>query len=244
MPQSLPSTTPRQITVKPTDPRRLTPAQVFADGDSFGTTLLVIALDLFGPDFLDWSPISAVADLEETTGVAIPGANVDKLNAAVRLLTTNEFFTSLPDFLLTCNVLSNKSLVPETTDPVAEPAEVAWGVCEAMLLTPLDAREFEFSPDICKYTGMLLDNAGFARTPSVLGFADRAEPDVTDVDADLQELTVAVADERVSDVEREVQENLESLVHQLSRLALYNGSTRGALEAIQKRVREFSDAIN
>jgi len=244
MPQTLLSTSPTQSHIKPADPRRVTPAQAYADGESFGTTLLIVALDLFGPECLDWDPLAMTANLEEETGVAIPGANVDKLNAAIRLLTTNEFFTSLPDYILCCNVLSNKSLVPETTDPVAEPAEMAWGVCEAMLLTPLDPKEFQFSPDVCAYAGKILDAAGFARTPAVLDFADRTVPDVAGVDAELQTLTVAVADERVSEVEREVQGNLETLVHQLSRLALRNGSTRGALEAIQKRVREFSDATD
>ena len=239
---SLPTQPNTQIQIKPADPRRKTPAQVFADSESFGTTLLTVALDLFGTECLEWSPLTLTVELEAETGVAIPGANVDKLCEAVRLLTTNEFFAALPDFIRACNVLSNKSLVPETTDPVAEPAEVAWGILEAILLTPLEPKELQFSTDIAKYVGMLLDESGFSRTPEILSFADRKEPDVTAQDAELQTITTSIADERVRDVEREVQENLEQLIHQISALSLRNGQTRGLLDAIQKRVREFKDA--
>lgn len=238
----MPTQTNSQYKIKPGDPRLQRPGQVFADGDSFATTLLIVALDLLGMEALEWSPLTLIAELERETGVAIPGANVDKVCEAVRLLTTNEFFQSVPDFIRACNVLSNKSLVPETTDPIAEPAEVAWGVCEAIMLTPLDPEEVNFSTDVAVFTGMLLDEFGFGRTPDLLGFADRKVPDVTYEDAELQVMTAGVADERVQDVEREVQTNLELLVHQVSSLSLKNGHTRGILDAIQKRVREFKDA--
>lgn len=239
--QSLPQQSTTEIRISPNDSRLRTPAQVYADSESFGTTLLIVALDLFETECLDWSPLTLTAELEAETGVAIPGVNIDKVCEAIRLLTTNEFFVALPDFIRACNVLSNKSNIPELTDPVAEPAEVAWGVCEAVLLTPLDPKEVNFSTDVSKYTGMLLDEYGFGRTPSMLSFADRQEPDVSQPDAELQVLTTAIADDRVREVEQEVQKNMELLISQVSSLSLRNGKTRGILDAIQKRVREFQD---
>ena len=103
--------------------------------DLAATGLLIIVMDRLGSDVLQWDPETISLELSQELGVELPPANFNKLMAAIELVTSDVFYTSLPDFIRLCNVLYNGTLSALAFDP-ADAAEIAWGITEALLIWP------------------------------------------------------------------------------------------------------------
>lgn len=109
--------------------------QVWLSEQSYATTLLLCYMDAYGSEGLDWDPMTIRHEIEEDYGVKLPNKSFNKLMAAINIATTDQFYTSLPDFIDLCNVLSGDVLDPRWFDP-ADPGECAWGMTEAMFISP------------------------------------------------------------------------------------------------------------
>src|SRR4051812_19317451 len=83
--------------------------QLLRDPDTFATTLLVLFVDRYGMEAMEWHPRAIAAQLADDFGVAVPAFTLDKLMAAITVLTTDYFYKNLSRFIDLCNVLSGDS---------------------------------------------------------------------------------------------------------------------------------------
>lgn len=206
------------------------------------TTLFVAFVDLFiagrpapeDPDDspLAWAPETIVHELSDRLGIPIPARSVDRLMAAVALVTTDDFYESVPAFIGICNVLSGSHLEVEHFDP-ADAGECAWGITEALLLAPPAPDDPEpFSDEVRAYVGHVLDMEGIITPPDVLRIGIRSKPQADlDVSADWSddpEMFAAIRSrdqDRGDDLRALIRERLSMLLRELESLPLVHGQT-------------------
>lgn len=202
---------------------------VLADPEAYATVLLVILLDKYGTEALTWSPETIQLELHDDFNVILPTVNRDKLLMAINLVVTDDFYQRLPRFIQACNVLSGSEFRPEVFDP-ADAAECAWGMTEAMLISPPDGDE-PFNDDIRYYIGAVLDQEAIRTPPDLLnigirntntGMVDWSDmsDDPTMFSAEFQQ-----QNDKSQEIQAMLKENLQELMEQLGKLPLENGST-------------------
>jgi len=210
--------------------------------DSFATTLLVVAVQTYGTECLTWTPDTLLIELQEDFNCVVPQENLDKLMAAVTIVTTDRFRASLPDFIDICNALSGTPLDTAVFDP-ADTYEIAWGMTEAELLWP--QHDTEINPQIIGYIENVLADDSFIRAPKIL------QPFIPDFDksvnfenfgdaedADIYSGMFQNQQERVQDVDAAVAGNIEKLKLQLTSLNLENGTGEDILQKLFKEMAE------
>lgn len=213
--------------------------EMWKSPQTFATVLITVFLDRFGTDGLTWDPSTIAMEVEDEFDVDLPQLALDKLMAAIALITTDRFYTSLPDFIATCNILSGDTYDPNTFDP-AEGDEIAWGITESMLIYPPDDEaESPFSDEIRAYIGAALDAEGIINPPDILRIALRSANVSTSLDdfSDDPSMFNAIYDmesAKTGDINRIVKEKTKMLHDQLAALKLQNGSTEKVLTALQQ----------
>jgi len=171
----------------PDDPRAQWPGyghrrerlgRAFQSSDSYATTLTVAAAELYDLDFLEWAPETIYLQLQDDLGVTLPAGNLDRIMAAVSVLSTDRFYRDLPGFIQLCNVFAGSDFTPLVFDP-ADAWEMAWAITEVALLDPPDEQENVFSDDIRRYIGEMVKREGIVNPPDVLALAifDEHNPD-------------------------------------------------------------------
>ncbi len=216
------------------------------DPDTFATTMLVIAVEAFGPECLydrddpdrgPWHPTTFRTMLEEKFGCQLPKANLDKLMAAVTVVTTDLFFGSVMSFIPLANILAGDEFDPDTWEK-ADAVECAWAITEALLLDPPDGDNPEpFSDEVRTYVGMVLRDEGYVTPPDVLkiaidgDFSDKVRYNFSD-DPEMFEGIYSVQRGKTEEVESILRENLLGLSQQLEALPVREGSTDEILKRI------------
>ncbi len=220
----------------PTPPRAQPREMVTGDG-TFGTTMLVWVLDQYGVEALGWHPDTLRMELRDDLRVEPSRANMDRLMAAIAVLTTDSFFVDPARFVALCNVLSGDEFDPTEFD-VADVSECAWGVTEALLLRPPEEDNPEpFSDEVRYYVGAVLPEEGFVTAPDVLGIAldanwsDHVQFEFGD-DPEMQSAIFKTQADRTDEVETMIRESLRSLFAQLKALPLRNGTTTALFERV------------
>lgn len=207
--------------------------------DAFATVLLCIAVDAFGPECLHdpadptrgpWHPATFRAMLAQHVGAPVPDLTLDKLMAAVVVVTTDLFFADVHRFISLANVLAGSEFSPEQFDK-ADAAECAWAITEALILSPPDPDEKEpFCDDVRRYVGAVLKDEGFVSPPDVLRIAidgddaDRVRYTFADDPAAFAAIRRGQA-AKAAEIETVIRDALTALATQLHSLALQNGST-------------------
>jgi hypothetical protein len=214
--------------------------------NSYGTSLLVVSLDRFGPDCLQWHPHTLQLELRDAFGVDLPKANLDKLCAAITVLTTDYFFTSVSRFIDLANILAGDDFDPEVFNP-ADSFECAWAITEALLLHPPEPEAPEvFAPEIRKYIAHVLRDEGYVQPPSILAIA--LDEDIADQlryssvftgDPELFSAVYETSAAKNEELEQTVLENLHDLLTQLSRLPLRTGQTQNLIAAVQQQFQQL-----
>jgi hypothetical protein len=215
--------------------------EVLEDVRSYAFELLTLVIDQYGTEALEWTPQTLVAEFMDDFQADIPRVNLDKLLAAINILTTDDFFQRLPRFIQLCNVLTGSMLRPHVFDP-ADAAECAWGMTEAILLRSPEDDETEelFSSDIRHYLGEVLVDEGI-RTPSDLlrlaiyptSTGEAEFPGALDPAAFAMEFEVQ--EDRNKEIENMVRERLKKLLQRLEALPLQNGDTSKLVERMQQK---------
>ena len=220
--------------------RRQKAATAWANPKSFATTLV----HLFHDEYYDpkdptaencytWHPATILLEVRDDFGVELPRANFDRLMAGIHLVTSDAFYKSPPTFVELCNVLSGGLYDPATWDP-ADALECAWGITEAMLLSPPDEDDEEpFSQEIRAYIGAALDQEGILNPPDVLRIAIRdgghnqaarvsRSSTIPRPDAAITRTEAA----KVQEINDRIKSNLRMLIGQLEALHLAHGDAR------------------
>jgi hypothetical protein len=207
--------------------------------DTFATVLLVLFLDRFGTEALEWSPDTITLEVEEEFNVDLKPLALDKLMVGIQLLTTNKFYKSTPDFVSFCNILNGESYRPDMWDP-ADAEDVAWGITEAMIVYPPEDDDPEpFTEEIRAYIGSVLDDEGLINPPDVLRIAlrqARVSPTIEDFsdDPSMFNAVYDLEEGKRSDIENTVKQRINQLQQQLQTIQLENGSTQEVLKALNR----------
>lgn len=136
------------------------------DASTPATCLLVLCLDEWGTDLLDWEPETLPRAVHMAWNAKLPQANRDKIWALVTHMTTDTFYSDLNGFIHICNALSGHGVDFEQFDP-AEIDEMCWGVTETSLIAPME-KEDRFCDEIVAYMETRLEYEGFQRVPHML----------------------------------------------------------------------------
>lgn len=211
--------------------------------ETYASVLLLLVLDSYGPEALEWHPETIRRQVEEDFSLRLPKATLDKIMAAVTILTTNYFFKSVSRFIELCNILSGDDFQPDEFDP-ADATEILWGVTEAVLIYPVndDPEDTEFSPEVRAYIGETLKAEGIASPPDVLRLGTRADAtahinmNFSD-DPEMFQAVWEVQRSKRDDLVTLVKTNLQALAEQLQLLRLNNGSIGNDL---LKQIRKVS----
>lgn len=216
--------------------RRAAWAEAWRDPDAFATTLVHMFHDrYFDPgvpaseNCYTWHPGTILMEIRDDFRVELPRPNFDRLMAGISLVTSDEFYRNVPTFIDLCNVLSGEAFDPSTFD-VADAGECAWGITEALLLSPPDDDdESPFSGEVRAYIGKVLDREGIIDPPDVLRLGERDGDYASrarDKQAEDRELSEAIREaeaEKTGSIIALVRGNLSLLVRQLGRLQLAGG---------------------
>lgn len=215
--------------------------EVLEDPKAFATTLVTVLIDQYGTEALEWSPTTFQLEFLDDYRAEIPQGNLDKLLAAVNILTTDDFFQRLPRFVQLCNVLTGSILRPRVFDP-ADASECAWGMTEAVLLYPPDEDENEdlFADEIRYYLGEVLVDEGIRTPPDLLRLAiyptssgKATFPGALDPSGFAMEFKVQ--QDRGEEIKDMVRSKLASLMQQLQSLPLQEGNVSDLIESMQTR---------
>jgi hypothetical protein len=207
--------------------------KVWQDQHSFATTLLTLFIDTYGTEALQWDPLTIQTEIERDFDVKLSRSLFDRLMAGIAVLSTDSFFKSLPDFINLCNVISGSPFDPTVFDP-ADAGECAWGMTEALMISPPDDDEQEpFAQEIVDYISEVLKNEGILTPPDILrvglkgdyaGLADKIKYDFSD-DPEMFQAIFETEKAKADDINSVVKERLRLLVQQLESTPLDNGDS-------------------
>lgn len=224
-------------------------AEMLTSDATYATVLLVWAVDRLGfnpdsrqPNVFEWTAQTIREEVRKDTGVTLPGRNLDRLLAAVEVVTTDAFFKNVARFVQLANVLAGGDFSPDEFDP-ADSLECAWAVTEGLLLWPPDDEDPEpFCDDIRHYIGHVLREEGYVTPPDVLrialgaDFSGRVKYDFAD-DPELFGAIYDVQQDKTREVEAVIGGGLRDLLAQLTALRLGEGSTDEIAERIRRTLR-------
>ena len=140
-------------------PPRLNVKQLFESPETFGTTLLLLCADRLGYDFLDadtedgkWSAATMRYEIKDIFNANITDANLDKLMAAMSLVTPQEFYSDLITFITLTNAICGNTIRVPTSEPLAL-EDIGWSIFEAQVIgnASKEKPEYSFSEDILAY---------------------------------------------------------------------------------------------
>jgi hypothetical protein len=123
-------------------------------------------------------------------------------------------------------------------DP-ADAEEVAWGITEALLISPPEEEDKEpFNEEIRSYIGAVLDSEGIINPPDILRVALRAarvSPSIEDFSDDPAMFNAVYDLEagKTEDINQSIRMKTELLVAQLAALNLENGNTQQVVELLR-----------
>lgn len=212
---------------------------ILNDANTFASTMVIQLIDRYTNELFTWTPQTIRMETEEDFDFRWNDINFDRLMAGIILVTTDNFYKSLPDFIDLCNVLNGSGLNPTVFDP-ADTLECAWGITEALLLGPPEEDDPKpFNDEICSYIGAALDVEGIIVPPDILKIALRNKDHVAlagsnySDDPDLYSAIWKNEKEKTDEINTIVKERISLLISQLEQLQLVNGSTDNIVERIR-----------
>jgi hypothetical protein len=223
-------------------------ARWWTDDDAYATTLLEIAVTVFGDELFEWDPETIPMEIAAEFQVSPTSGPYNKLMAGIQLVTTDSFYRSLPDFINLCNVLSHGYIDSRLWDP-ADALEIAWGVTESLLIWPPDPRdEKPFSDDIIGYIGFAVRSEGIMVPPDVLRLGVREDDNIWDMVqgefSDDPTMFAAIYDMEMSkteEINQEVKRRLVQLLQQLDSTGLHGESSEDTVKQMLKALQEQSE---
>lgn len=213
--------------------------EAWTSRETFASVLLTMFLDRFGTEALTWDPTTITLEVEEEFDVDLPQLSFDKLMTAIKIMTTDRFYRSLPDFVAFCNVLGGDTYDPATFDP-ADAEEVAWGITEALLIYPPEDNQSEpFTDEIRAYIGAVLDSEGLINPPDILRIAlrqSRVAPSVQDFSDDPAMFNAVYDFEegKKQDINQSIRLKTKLLAAQLKALSLQNGAAESVVKMLEQ----------
>jgi hypothetical protein len=181
-------------------------SDILKDPEVFSTSALAILFDEFGTECTEWDPDSLGMEILDAFNVDASDELLDRLIAGMALLTSNSFFVDVNAFTAICNSLNRGVVMSDSWVP-ADLDDVLWGVTEALFLLGDDYNVEDYSHNVKRYVGVLLQQKGIKKIPSVLSFAEIDEDAVDVYDSYGGD---EIMEQAFWDAQQEEKDNLES----------------------------------
>jgi hypothetical protein len=201
-----------------------------ADPQLYTTSALILCSDAFGSEFIEWDPLTLNLEIKNKYGFEPSENLLDMLQAGCSLYTSDLFFKSLETFAPVCNALNFGTVTSELFLP-PDLDDVLWGCTEAKIILGETYDDQDFSHNIGRFTGALLDDQGIYQPPRILKFAEYPdEREAMAHDAFLgDEVGYGAWQENQKEENRMLEEwnmrKLRALLVQIKQLPIKTGST-------------------
>jgi hypothetical protein len=219
---------------KPLAPKAVQRALLLSE-ESFATPLFLLVVDQYGPEAMQWAPETIRMELEQDFHLRLPKVTLDKIMAAISIVTTNTFYKDVTRFIELCNILSGDDFQPDEFEP-ADAEEMLIAITEALLLWPPDddPEDTEFSPEIREYIKQVLGQQGILKPFDVLRLAfsgdESAKVDVEFADdPEMYSAIYQTQQNKTDELKVTYLENMSALTQQLQLLPLQQGTTENAV---------------
>ena len=203
--------------------------------DTYATTIFVWFLDTIAAEnpnivnevLTEWYPSTLRDAIERRIGKELPEKNFDRFMAAKTIVTTNLFRGNVYRFVPLVMTLCGNSFNAGEIVEIPEVEELAWGVCEGMLLDPSsnDDDGLGFSKEIRVFIGYILAAEGYAKLPDIFRMALGFRPMETDMLKKDEKLRTA-AEQKNLELENFLRGHLHKLLAQIQMLPLKTGTTK------------------
>jgi hypothetical protein len=209
---------------------------LLSNRDAMASPLVVLAMDCYGSRCLNWDPQTLLSSLRADFKVHIPTVVFDRLMAGATVLTTDAFYTEPVEFNHICVAMAGEPFNPDLFQP-ASAADCAWGLTEAMLLSPPESDE-PFTDEVRIYLAQILKSEGIISPPKLLRLALHDQNLASQVSTDFGDdvvMTEAIwsAEEgKTKEIDQFVNDRMHLLARQLSSLVLANGETKEVIKQI------------
>lgn len=212
--------------------------------ETFSLVLLLLVVDMYGAEVFNWAPETIRRELEEDFRIKLPKVSLDKVMAAVTLVTTNYFSKDVTKFIEICNILAGDDFEPSEFEP-ADAAEILHGVSEAALIWPFDDESSDFSPEVREYVAQVLKAEGITHPFDVLRIASESDTEaiINSEFSDDPAMFSAIYESQNSkrkDMLDVLRSNMSALRQQLELLPLRNGEKGSTLKRLDKMLQNHS----
>lgn len=211
--------------------------ELLSGDEAFATTLLTLAIDEFGSECLEWAPETLQLEFAEQFHIQLQPQAMAKLMAGITLVTTNLYYKSLPHFIDLTNALCGSP--PSESFDIADAEECAWGITEALLISPPDEDE-PFTNDIRGYIAQAAHNEGLIVLPDVLriglqdqDYAAQVQYNYQD-DPDMFSAVWKEQQNKTQYINEMIRSNLQDLLQQLVNLPLTSVDTKDLIQKLQQ----------
>ena len=205
--------------------------------------LLIMLIDEFGTECLDWEPETLTMEVQDTWGIELSRKNWDKIYALMSVLTSDSFERNVEGFISVCNGVTGAGNDFTVYDP-ATIEEICLTIGELALLDPPDSGDFKFSEEVKAYIRTRLDYEGFIVPPKLLAqFAPQEpmrEPEVFPVEEEDYKAHYDSQNGRRLEIEAEVRKLLQDIVSRLQTLPLRNADKQKIQELQQNASRALA----
>lgn len=191
---------------------------LLTDRQAFATPLLLYAYKLFGDDLFELEPETIEYGLSKGVG-KLPQYTLNKINAALGLLSTNLFWQDPITFGITCRTLNRVARVGAAPPDLDD---IMWGITEARLITGNPQAEPEpFSDSIVAYIQHLLKLDRIVTDIPTLDFIKQGPEESNNItDSDYQLDSYNTSKERAADLEQGVATKMVTMLKQIKDLHL------------------------
>lgn len=208
----------------------------------FASTLLILAVDLFGSECVSesggsWTPETFRMEFQAHFGCSLSNDTLGKLLAAVSILTSDALYRGLPSFLFTVHGLLGDGTDWSYAEPI-DAEDLAWAVMEAMLIWPPESGDL-FDPQIVAWCRMILKTEGLMSPPAVLSFA-REEAVYGEIGQFGDDILREQAT-RTQEVNEYIEQQQEALFRQLEMIKSLGCSAVALAESVRQELQEIAN---
>lgn len=210
------------------------------------TGLMLVVIDEYGTEALDWDPETIKMELEDDYHVELSSSTLDKICVGAQLLTTQKFYKSLPDFNNFCNILSDDDSSYGIWAP-ADAYDITGAMAEVLLLAPpKEPKEIAFDPEIIGYIVVALRNAHILTPPECLSFIPSKELAIKEIgslsdDNDMFSAGYETGIENSQDLQDYEVKVLAKIMYELNELKLEHGDLEFLKKVTDGRIERNQD---
>lgn len=142
------------------------PLTFLRDTDIPASVLLVIVLRKYGPGCFDMDPSLLRQDIEDDFKIQLTDLQQDKLQAAITVVSTDQFESHWEVFETCCHLFNNQPDDFESFDPL-EAEDVALALAEVDIIKNTAHEPVEYDSEVNVYAGLVFHEYGMSKPPNI-----------------------------------------------------------------------------